>query len=187
MVDIATIFSQWQSIGVFEYLLPILLIFAVVFGILTTTNVLGHNKGLHAIIAIIIALMAVGYSSSLGYSLGNFLQTLFPRLGIGLAVLLAILILIGLFVPDDERRFWLWGLAAISIIIVIVILSKTFAQFNWYSSGNYGDYVGWIIGGVLILGLIIAVAASGGQKDPRKDPFTGAVNMNPWWVPGKPK
>jgi len=178
MVDIGTIFAQWQSIGVFEYLLPILLIFAIVFGILTTTNILGKNKGIHVIIAIVVALMSVGYSSTLGYSLGEFLQTLFPRLGIGLAVLLAVLILVGLFVPADERRYWLWGLGAIGLIIAIVVISKSFSQFDWFTGGNYENYVGWIIGAVLVVGLIIAVAASSGGNAERREPRTAV--LTPW-------
>jgi len=165
MVDIGTIFTQWQSIGIYEYLLPILLIFAVIFGILETTKVLGKHKGINVIIAVIIALMSVGYSNTLGYSLGQFLQDLFPRLGIGLAVLLSLLILIGLFVSEDDRKYWLWGLGAIGAIIAIIVVTKTFQQFSWFSSGSYGDYAGWVIGAVLLLGLIIAVAASGGDKD----------------------
>lgn len=178
MVDIGTIFAQWQNIGVFEYLLPFLLVFAIVFGILTTTNLLGSHKGIHVIIAIIVGLMAVGYSTSLQYSLGEFLQTLFPRLGIGLAVLLALLVLVGLFIPEDERRYWMWGLGAIAIIIGIVVISKTFAQFSWFSFGSSEEYVGWIIGGILILGLIVAVATSGGGNH-SPTPKPNAV-ITPW-------
>lgn len=180
MADLGSIFAQWQSAGVYEFLLPFLLIFAVVFGILTATHIFGKTqKGINLIVAVIIGLMAVGYSSSLGYSLGQFLQTLFPRLGIGLAVILAILILIGLFVPDDERRFWMWGLGAIGFIIAIVIVVQTFDALSFFSYGSYSDYLGWIVGGILIVGLIIAVAASG-ERDPKKPPFSGAVTLSPW-------
>lgn len=180
MVDIGMIFAQWQSAGVYDYLLPFLLVFAIVFGILTTTNILGKQKGIHVIIAVIVGLMAVGYSSTLSYSLGQFLQTLFPRLGIGLAVLVALMILVGLFVPHDEKRFWLWGLGAIGFIIGIVIITQTFDSLSFLSFSSYSDYVGWIIGGILILGLIIAVAAGGSERDTRKPPFTGVVDMQPF-------
>ena len=45
--NIYDLLNQWESIGVFDYLLPFLLIFAVVFAILETTKVLGEQKGIH--------------------------------------------------------------------------------------------------------------------------------------------
>lgn len=175
MVDIGTILTQWQSAGVYEFVLPFLLVFAIVFGILTTTNILGKHKGIHVIIAVIVGLMAVGYSSSIGYSLGQFLQTLFPRLGIGLAVILSILVLVGLFVPEHERGYWMWGLGAIGAVIAIVIVTQTFDALSFFSFSSYSDYLGWIIGGVLIVGLIIAVATASGDKKSDKEPRIAVV------------
>jgi len=179
--NIGDIFLQWESSGIYEFLLPALLIFVVVYGILNTTNIVSKQKSIQIIIAIIIALISVGYTSNMGFSLGAFLSEMFPRLGVGLSIILSLLILIGLFVPGDERRFWLWGLGAISFIIFIVIITKSFERFGWIGSyGSYGDYVGWIIGAVLIVGLIIAVAASGGSTNPDKKPFSGEVKMPEW-------
>ncbi len=171
--SIGYILSQWESAGVFDFLLPFLLIFAVVFGILITTNVLGNNKGVHVIIAIVVGLLALRLDF-----VPKFFAEVFPRLGVGLAVILTLLILIGLFVPDDERRYWLWGLGAIAVIVGIVVISKAFGQTTWFgASGPYSDYVGWIIGAVLIVGLIIAVAAAGNEK---KDKESKIANLGPW-------
>lgn len=176
MVDIGTILTQWQSAGVYQFVLPFLLVFAIVFGILTTTNILGKNKGIHVIIALVIGLMSIGYSSSLGFSLGDFLQTLFPRLGIGLAVLVAVMVLVGLFVSDDERKYWLWGLGAIGIIIALVIISQTFDALSFFSFSGYSDNIGWIVGGILVVGTIIAVAASG-ERNPNA---SGKAQLSPF-------
>ena len=164
VLDIRYLLSQWEAQGVFDFLLPFLLIFAVVFGILTTTNILGKNKGVHIIIAFVIGLLALRLDF-----VPRFFAEIFPRLGVGLAVILSLIILIGLFVPQDEMRFWLWGLGAIAFVIAIVVISQSFEGFGWFSSGSYSDYVGWIIGAVLIIGLIIAVSsASGGEDDKKK-------------------
>lgn len=169
--------TQWQSAGVYQYVLPFLLIFAIVFGILSTTNILGTNKGLHSIIAVVIGLMAIGYSSSMGYSLGDFLQTLFPRLGIGLAVLVALMVLIGLFIPTEHKMYWMWGLGAIGVVIAIIIVAQTFSALNFYSFDDSSNYVGWIVGGVLLLGLIVAVSTTGSSGP--SNPNSGRATMGP--------
>lgn len=163
VMSIGFLLSQWEAQGVFDFLLPFLLIFAIVFGILTTTNILGKNKGVHVIIAFVIGLLALRLDF-----VPRFFAEIFPRLGVGLAVILTLVILIGLFVPQDEMRYWLWGLGAIAFIIALVVVSQSFENFSWFSIGSASDYVGWIVGGVLVIGLIIAVAAAGNESDPNK-------------------
>ncbi len=160
-MDIGSVLTQWQTGGVFEFLLPFLLVFAVVFGILTTTHILGKNRAIHVIIAFVIGLMAIGYSNTMGFSLGQFMQTLFPRLGVGISIIVAILILVGLFIPDDNIKYWMWGLSAIGFVIAIIIVAQTFDALSFFSFSSASDFVGWIVGGVLLIGLIIAVATSG--------------------------
>jgi len=42
--NIANVLQQWADIGVFSYMLPFLLVFAVVYGILSSTKILGENQ-----------------------------------------------------------------------------------------------------------------------------------------------
>lgn len=166
MINVGDVFLQWQMAGVFEFLLPALLIFAIVFGILNTTSIITKEKGIQIIIAIVVAILSIGYTSTMGFSLGEYLMEMFPRLGVGLAILVGLLILVGLFInyDKDQKQYWNYGLAAIALIIAIVVVTKSFDRFGWV--GHLGqDYVGWIIGAVLIVGIIIAVAASGGKAD----------------------
>ncbi|MBX4211934.1 hypothetical protein KW787_00560 [Candidatus Pacearchaeota archaeon] len=161
-VTIGTILNQWQTLGVFDYVLPFLLLFAVIFGILSATNIIGTNRGVHAIIAVVIALMALQFNY-----FGDFLKELFPRLGVGIAVLLSVLILFGLFIYEEHKKYYYWGLGAIAFIITLVVINNSFSNFGWYSSFSTNDNVSYIIGGVLLVGLIIAVAAgnSKGSSD----------------------
>jgi hypothetical protein len=154
--SIADVLYQWESIGVFEFLLPFLLIFAIVFGILSSTRFIGDNKGVYVIISFAIGLLSLRWR---GY-VSTFMTELFPRLGIGLAVLLAVMILVGLFIAEDETRYWGWGLAAIGFIIAIMVVYQTFdvLGFTW---GYGNDMFGLVILAILLIGVIIAVAAGG--------------------------
>ncbi|MBX4196478.1 hypothetical protein KW805_02740 [Candidatus Pacearchaeota archaeon] len=155
MITIGSILNQWQTAGVFDYILPFLLLFAVIFGILSTTNIIGSNRGVHGLIAVVVALMALQFNY-----FGDFLKELFPRLGIGIAVLLTVLILFGLFIPDEQRKYWYWGLATIAVIIAIVVINNSFSHFGWYTSFASEDSVAYIIGAILLLGVVIAVVAA---------------------------
>ncbi len=162
-LTIAYILNQWQTAGVFDYILPFLLVFAIVFGILASTNILGSQKGVNVIIALVVGLLSI----RLGL-VQRFFTELFPRLGVGLAVILALLILTGLFISDDETRYWLWGFATVGVIIWFIIIIGSFNNFSWF--GGYGgfveDYAGLIIGAVLLIGVIIAISASKSSGTP---------------------
>ena len=45
ILSLRDMYFQWESVGVFDFFLPALLIFAIIFGILTSTRVLGGNRG----------------------------------------------------------------------------------------------------------------------------------------------
>lgn len=159
--SIADIIFQWENLGVFDFILPFLLVFAIIFGILNATKVLGHNRGVIVIIALVIGLMALRWQ----YLFSDFISELFPRLGIGIAILLTVLILVGLFINQDEQRYWGYGLATLGMIIAIVILHQTGQKLGWFWTGIGSDNIGFIVLAVLIIGVIIAVAASGGNRN----------------------
>ena len=150
----------------FDFLLPFLLVFAIVYGILSSTKFMGENKGVYLIVAFVIGVLSLRYQ----YFFSSFLSELFPRLGIGLAVILTVMILVGLFIAREETRYWGYGLAAIGVIIAIVVIYQSFvATGNGFIGGLNSDFVGFIILGVLLIGLIIAVAVSGSKGDGRGD------------------
>ncbi|MEK6854968.1 MAG: hypothetical protein AABX73_01985 [Nanoarchaeota archaeon] len=168
------ILFQWESLGVFDFLLPFLLIFAVVFGILSSTRWLGDNNGVYVIIATVIGLISLRYQ----YFLSEFLSELFPRLGIGVAILLVLLILIGIFVSEDETRYWGWGLGALGGVIAIIVIWQTFDRLGYHTTFFGTDTAGLIILAVLLIGIIIAIGASG-KRGPG-DKSKGRSVLLPW-------
>ena len=156
---IGNILSQWESIGAFDYLLPFLLIFATVFAILNKTKAFGDNqKGINVIIALAIGLLALQ-----GNFVQKFFKPLFPRLAMGIAVLLVLVILTGLFLSDETyQKWWYLGFGVIGLGAAIVAIVNAFQDYGYFYYG--GDTAGWVIGGILIIGVIIAVSVSGGSK-----------------------
>lgn len=170
------IFYQFEYMGVFDYILPFLLVFAIVFGILSSTKFLGKNRAVYVIIAVVIGLLALRWQNFFSV----FLAEIFPRLGIGLAIILSLLILVGMFISEDETRYWGWGLATIGFVIGLIILYQTFDNLGYSSWGFGNDTAGLIILAVFLLGIIIAVAVSGGKKSGGHKEGYGKSNWLPW-------
>lgn len=162
-MDIQSILLQWQSVGVFDYLLPFLLIFALVFGIMQKTHILGTKenpeKGINVLVGVVISLLSLQLDL-----VPRFFQEAFPRLGVGLVVLFCLMILMYMFIDDKSGPGLNYGLLAVGFVIAIVIFSQSFEQFGWSGSFGYDQYVGWIVGAVLLIGVIIAISSSGSGK-----------------------
>ena len=146
--------AYMEQAGFFAYILPFLLIFALVFGILTKTKIFKDNKAINAIIALAIGLLALQFNF-----VPLFFSEIFPRLGIGLAIILVLLILVGLFAPtkSDAWTNWLFFIAAFIIFIVVVV--RTFGWLGWGWGSFSLWYYNWpqIVMVALVLGGIIWV------------------------------
>ncbi|MFA5953669.1 MAG: hypothetical protein WC812_03685 [Candidatus Pacearchaeota archaeon] len=176
---IGNLFFQWQQAGVFSYVLPFLLIFALVFGILSTINIFGTNsKGISAIIAVAVGLMALQFDF-----VPTFFAEIFPRLGVGLAIILGFIILFGLFAwtkqgNETAMARWFRGMMIVVVLatVVIVVLSSLGNSYSWYGGNNAWSWVryNWptVLGVVLFLGAIIGILAGTGRKNPTEPRFS---------------
>src|SRR3989344_4900286 len=124
---IGNILSQWESIGAFDYLLPFLLIFAVVFAILNKTKVLGEQTGIHVIISLAIGLLALQ-----GGFVQRFFKPLFPRFAMALAILLVLIILVYLFINPGEQKNWNYGFGGLAAIAAIIAVSNAFQDYGYF-------------------------------------------------------
>lgn len=167
---LGNLFAQWEAEGVFTYLLPFLLIFALVFGLLTKLNIFASkenpNKGINVIIALATAFMAMQFNM-----VSIFFSEIFPRFGIALSVILVILILGGLFMPTNKESNWFMvALAVIVFIIIGVVIYKSFGAYGWGTGGTWFSYVWSRYGSLIIIfGIIIGVVAMlTAKKDPQR-------------------
>lgn len=167
--SIGNVLAQWESIGVFTYLLPFLLIFAIVFSILSFTNVFKGNRAVNAVISLAVALLALQFQI-----VPIFFAEIFPRMGVALSVLLVIVIIGGFFVdPNKEGSNWVkYVLIAITAIILIVVIGGALGGFGigWNIGGGwiYGIPWGTVLIVALVVGLVIWVVASSNKEDKRQ-------------------
>ena len=161
-MTITDVLNVWGEMGIFSYVIPFLLIFAIVYAILDKTKILGEdNKGILAIISVSVGLLSLQFDF-----VSNFFAVIFPRFGIGLSVFLVLIIMIGFFFPkvqDGRKGQWIGYTVGIGTVV--------WALSEWDEWTNYGGFGGWfseyawalIVLGVII-GLIVFTMKSGSGK-----------------------
>ena len=160
--DVGNLLLQLDQLGVFSYLLPFLIIFSLIFGILTRMNIFKDNKAINAIIALSVGLMSLQF----GF-VSNFFSEVFPRLGVALAVILVILILLGLFI-DSKERWPTYVLLFISFLAVIFVLLES-ATFSGTSFGYLARDYAKIIIVVLVIGGLLAAVIGYDKNSPKSE------------------
>ncbi|MEM3075007.1 MAG: hypothetical protein QW727_03660 [Candidatus Pacearchaeota archaeon] len=161
---IGVILQQWADLGIFFYVLPGLLIFALVYAILYKINIMGgsspqENRGVYAIISIAIALLSLQFDV-----VPTFFQIIFPKLGVGLSIILTFIILGGLFVdlskPSGGRLIFF----TVAAVLAIIILLTSFNDYSWWTGSFWQENISAIIAGIIIL-VFIAIVVGAGSKE----------------------
>lgn len=108
-----------RDFGFFAVLLPWLLIFAIFFGVLQKTKILGDQKNINAIVSLAAAFFVVAATPVV-----EALNALIPAAAYLVVAALLILMLLGFFVKDvgDGIIHNKWALFGLVILIVIIFL-----------------------------------------------------------------
>ncbi len=150
-----------ENAGFYSYILPFLLLFALIFGVLSKLELFKDNKGVIVLIAMSVSLMALQVPL-----VPKFFAELFPKVGVGLSIILGVLILFGMFI-DKNKQWILYILLAIGAIITAVVVYPSFSDVfgikSSASSYDIGVILGWVLVGIVVL---IAIAAIVGWKLP---------------------
>jgi hypothetical protein len=161
--SIGNVLAQWESAGIFTYVLPFLLIFAIIYSVLSFTKVFRGNNAVNAVISLAVALLALQFQI-----VPIFFAEIFPRVGIALSVLLAVVIIGGFFVDPSEDKKWIrYVLMGITAIILIFVIGGSLGGLGlgWNIGGGWFYGVNWaqflII--ALVIGLIIWIVVSGNK------------------------
>ena len=152
VMTISTLLNQMEFMGVFAYVIPFLLIFAIIFAILDKTRILGPNRAIAAIIGIAVGLLALQFDI-----VSTFFANIFPKFGVGIAVFLVLVILIGFFTKEEDvNKNMGWIGWVLGILIVIWAISN----WSFWGLANYPifwqiqQYFGWIL---VIAGIVLAI------------------------------
>lgn len=149
--------TQWDQMGFFSYVLPFLLVFSVVFGVLSKTKIFEDNKAVNAIIALTVGFMSLQWGL-----VPQFFSELFPRVGVGISILLIVILFLGIFLP---RQNWaIYVSLVIAAVIVISVLLTSSEAMGWQSSFIYGWNWGNILFWIFVLVVVIAVVGSNREK-----------------------
>jgi hypothetical protein len=161
-LSVTNVLNDLDSLGFFSYILPFLLIFALVYAIISQQNIFKENKGSALIIALAIGLLALQFDI-----ISNFFAILFPNLAKGLGVLIVALILIGAFIPEEGNKLAKSSLFIIGLVILFVVVINSFKTSGY---GGYTDFEGWwntygailIVLGILVAAIVAVAVKSGG-------------------------
>ncbi len=150
--------NEAAQAGFFAYLLPFLLIFALVYGILARTQIFKENNAINGIIALAVGLMALQFDM-----VTVFFEEIFPRTGVALAIILVLLILVGLFI-DPQKSWLMYTLLGVGVVIFLVVIINTAGDLGWPAA--YWWYDNWptVAMGVLFLVVIGVIVGSGSKK-----------------------
>lgn len=161
----------FQTLGVYDVILPFLLIFSIVFAILEKTKVLGTEeahghkytkKNLDAMVAFVIAFLVVA-STKLVALINNFLANAITIL----VLIIMFLILVGAVFKGDEDGFLKDGpaktafMVIVGVVIVLIFLHSipTDEGSDWLEAGwdwlmnNWSNNVG---GSIILVIVVIA-------------------------------
>ena len=150
----ATIFfERLNDSSLFLFLVPFLLVFAIVYGILSKIEIF-ENKRINIGISIIIGLIFASVSLA-----SNCLGALIPKFVILITVLLIFYMVMGLMINlEDKKSLFntvLGVLAALGFIIILFMSSEACGIKIGPLSWTIGDWWKWVAGIVIVGGLFI--------------------------------
>ena len=125
--------SLMQDTGVYAYLLPFLLIFAIVFALLEKTKVLGDDKtNINALVSIIIGLILI-----VQQGIVEIINRFLPRVSLILVVILMALVVIATIAGKKFSGFqgaWLGFFIFVGMAAIIYALAAGTGGSNFLSS-----------------------------------------------------
>lgn len=159
-----------EQYGLLDAMLPFILIFAVVFTAMKTTKALGANKGVHTLIALVLALLVVVPHVLGTYPPGadvvNIINSALPNVSLLIVIIVTALIMFGIFMPGkDIPGGGFFGFVAAGIIIYIFGLSAGWWETVGMLSFLANPDIQAVLLIILVFGLVIMFITSDSPVD----------------------
>ncbi len=165
-----------ERVGFIDVLLPLLLIFTIIFAVLEKTKILGEGKknmnvGIALIFALLVVIPHVTGNFPAGYDPVQIINAALPSVSLVVVAVVALMILIGVFAHD---RIML-GLTApgwVGLFSVTTLIFIFGSAAGWWSGGVldwledvFGSDVVAVLIMLLVFGIIIAFVTGGGEHE----------------------
>jgi len=129
-----------EQFGLLDAVLPFILIFAVIFTVLRKTSVLGDKKNIHMLVALVISLLVIMPHVLGTYPPGqdvvNIINTALPNVSLVIVIIVAALILVGIFIPNFSMGGGVGGFLAIASLGVVIYIFGV--SGGWWGSSSLG-------------------------------------------------
>lgn len=167
------VLSYWEVAGVFDIILPFLLVFALIFAILERTHVLGHNRAVYAIVSLAIAFFAITNET-----ITRFFAILFSNAALGFIVLLVFILFLAMFSRGEGLGGWTWVGSVGALLIFFWVVSRSINQsplkydvFDFFHQNPFvWSTIFWSLALLAVI-VIIVIAGSGGPGETPADAF----------------
>lgn len=140
------------------FFVPAIFIFALVFGVLSRLKIIDDVK-MEVLISLIIGLLAAQF---------EFVQCVFldvlPRFVIVMVLIFAFWVIAGLFLGERKKGVNYIAIGALVLGFVFVFATTT-CPFNWSLGAWFFDNWPYLLGALVILGLLIAILRQGEPAD----------------------
>jgi hypothetical protein len=122
MVDIfTTLVQNLNAMGFYGFVLPFLLVFAIVYALLIQSNVFGKQKGPIGVISLVIGFFVTAFTG-----IGTYLIALFGISTMFWAALLVVILFFAFFgytsSADYLKNFWFIVLLAVLALIIVLVM-----------------------------------------------------------------
>lgn len=163
-----------EAYGIYDYLLPMLLFFAIIFAALEKTMVLGSIKkgsdpekpktNLNLIVSLIISLIII-VNTEVVYFINNFLS----NTGILIIIAIVFMLFLALFemgngaeIIKSKTLRWMGVVLAILAVLWAVTSQDLIYGFYWFDYFTQ-ELISWLIALGLIIGVIMMLKADSGR------------------------
>lgn len=170
-----------QKLGFFDVILPFLLVFTIVFGILEKTRIFGvekigdkeyPKKSINSMVAFAIAFFTVAAKQVVAS-----LQVSLPNVALVLIIVVCFLMLAGSFMGDkqfnfEERKGWVAFLTIIMFLAVVLIFLNSFGWLTPITDFLSNNMDNVLVPGIffaVVIGAIFFVVGKGPKKEKKEE------------------